>query len=76
MKRSRLKNKLLNTKSDTDRKVFNKQINYVVSLQHILLKKNYDYCNSWNLIKIKIIVIISENRQGKTKMRQVKTLAT
>ena len=33
MKRSRLRNKLLNTKSDTDRKEYKKQRNYVVSLR-------------------------------------------
>ena len=32
MKRSRLRNKFLNTKSDIDRKAYNKQRNYVVSL--------------------------------------------
>ena len=32
MKRSRLRNKFLNTKSDIDRKAYNKQHNYVVSL--------------------------------------------
>ena len=32
MKRSRLRNKFLNTKSDNDRKAYNKQRNYVVSL--------------------------------------------
>ena len=32
MKRSRLRNKFLNTKSDLDRKAYNKQRNYVVSL--------------------------------------------
>ena len=32
MKRSHLRNKFLNTKSDTDRKAYNKQRNYVVSL--------------------------------------------
>ena len=32
MKRSRLSNKCLNTKSDFDRKEYNKQPNYVVSL--------------------------------------------
>ena len=31
-KRSRLRNKFLNTRSDTDRKAYNKQRNYVVSL--------------------------------------------
>ena len=29
-------------------------------------EKNYDYCNSWNLIKTTIIVIISRSGQGKT----------
>ena len=32
MKRSRLRNKFLNTRSDIDRKAYNKQRNYVVSL--------------------------------------------
>ena len=32
MKRSRLRNKFLNAKSDTDRKLCNKQHNYVVSV--------------------------------------------
>ena len=32
MKRSRLRNKFLNTKSDLDRRTYNKQRNYVVSL--------------------------------------------
>ena len=32
MKRSRLRNKFLNTKSDIDRKAYNKQHNYVASL--------------------------------------------
>ena len=32
MERSRLRNKFLNTKSDTDRKAYNKQWNYLVSL--------------------------------------------
>ena len=32
MKRSRLRNKFLNTKSDLDRKTYNKQRNYVVGL--------------------------------------------
>ena len=29
-------------------------------------EKIYDYCNSWNVIKITIIVIISKSGQGKT----------
>ena len=32
MKRSRLRNKFLNTRSDLDQKAYNKQRNYVVSL--------------------------------------------
>ena len=32
MKRSRLRNKFLNTRSDLHRKAYNKQRNYVVSL--------------------------------------------
>ena len=32
MERSRLRNKILNTRSDLDRKAYNKQRNYVVSL--------------------------------------------
>ena len=32
MKRSRLRNKLLNTKNDIDRKAYDKQLNYIVSL--------------------------------------------
>ena len=32
MKKYRLRNKFLNTKSDLDKKVYNKQRNYVVSL--------------------------------------------
>ena len=32
MKRSHVRNKFLNTKSDIDRKAYNKQCNYVVSL--------------------------------------------
>ena len=33
MKRSRLRNKFLNTQSDIDRKAYNKQRNYVISYQ-------------------------------------------
>ena len=39
MKRSRLRNKFLKTRSDLDRKAYNKQINYVVSL--LRKEKNY-----------------------------------
>ena len=43
MKRSRLRNKFLNTKSDIDRKAYNKQRNYVVSL--LRNEKNNFYSN-------------------------------
>ena len=43
MKRSRLRNKFLNTKSDIDRKACNKQRNYVVSL--LRNKRKNFYCN-------------------------------
>ena len=43
MKRSRLRNKFLNIKSDTDRKAYNKQRNYVVSL--LRNEKNNFYSN-------------------------------
>ena len=39
MKKYRLRNKFLNTKSDLDKKVYNKQRNYVVSL--LRKKKNF-----------------------------------
>ena len=50
MKRSRLTNKFLNTKSDIDRKVYNKQRNYVISL---LRKEN----------KISMVILSSVKRQ-------------
>ena len=50
MKRSRLRNKFLNTKSDIDRKVYNKQRNYVISL---LRKEN----------KISMVILSSVKRQ-------------
>ena len=40
MKRSRLRNKFLNTRSDFDRKVYNKQKNYVFSLSRNEKTKN------------------------------------
>ena len=43
MKRSRLRNKFLNTKNDIDRKAYNKQSNYVVSL--LRNEKKSFYCN-------------------------------
>ena len=41
MKMSRLRNKFLNTKSDLDRKAYNKQRNYVVSLMRKEKKGNF-----------------------------------
>ena len=46
MKRSRLRNKFLNTKSDLDRKAYNKQRNYVVSL---LRKENKEFYGNLNI---------------------------
>ena len=46
MKRSRLRNKFLNTKSDTDRKAYNKQRNYVVSLLRNDKKNFYSNLNT------------------------------
>ena len=43
MKSSRLRNKFLNTKSDIDRKAYNKQRNYVVSL---LRNGENNFCSS------------------------------
>ena len=39
---------------------------FMLYCQHILLKKKYDYHNTWNLVKTTIIVIISKSGQGKT----------
>lgn len=49
MKRSRLRNKFLNTKSDIDRKVYNKQRNYVVSL---LRKEKKDFYGNLDISKV------------------------
>ena len=46
MKRSRLRNKFLNTKSDLDRKAYNKQRNYVVSLMKKEKKEFYGNLNT------------------------------
>ena len=46
MKRSRLRNKFLNTKSDLDRKAYNKQRNYVVSLMRKEKEQFYDNLNT------------------------------
>ena len=41
MKRSRLRNKFLNTKSDPNRKTYNKQRNYVVNLSRKQKNRNF-----------------------------------
>ena len=46
MKRSRLRNKFLNTKIDLDRKAYNKQINFVVSLLSKEKKEFYGNLNT------------------------------
>ena len=49
MKRSRLRNKVFNTKSDIDKKVYNKQRNYVVSL---LRKEKKDFQGNLDISKV------------------------
>ena len=51
MKRSRLRNKFLNTKSDIDRKAYNKQRNYVVSLLRNEKKNFFDNRTFWKIVK-------------------------
>ena len=60
MKRSRLRNKFLNNKSDIDRKAYNKQRNYCVSLIRREKKEFFSKLNTadisdnkvfWNKIK-------------------------
>ena len=46
MKRSRLRNKFLNTRSELDRKVYNKQRNYVVNLLRNVKKEFYGNLNT------------------------------
>ena len=64
MKRSRLRNKFLNTKSDIDRKVYNKQRNYVVSFLrkekkdfygNLDISKGTDNRVFWKIVKPKIL---------------------
>ena len=59
MKRSRLRNKFLNTKSDIDRKVYNKQRNYVVSL---LRKEKKDFYGNLDISKVRDNKSFLENR--------------
>ena len=49
MKRSRLRNKFLNAKSYIDRKVYNKQRNYTVSL---LRKEKKDFYGNLDISKV------------------------
>ena len=51
MKRTRLRNKFLNTKSNLDRKEYNKQRNYVVSLLRKEKKEFYGNFNTSVLTK-------------------------
>ena len=55
MKRSPLKNKFLNTKSDTDRKAYNKHRNYVASLLRNEKKKFYSNLDNKVAIGTRII---------------------
>ena len=55
MKRSPLRNKFLNTKSDLDRKVYNKQRNYVVSLLRKEKKEFYGNLNTSVLTEKKTV---------------------
>ena len=69
MKRTRLKNKFLNMKSNLDRKAYNKQTNYVVSLLRKEKKKEFygnfntsvltENTTSWKSLKL----ILAENLQ-------------
>ena len=59
MKRSRLRNKFLNTKSDIDRKAYNKQRNYVVSL---LRKEKKDFYGNLDISKVRDNKSFLENR--------------
>ena len=59
MKRLHLRNKFLNTKSDIDRKVYNKQRNYVVSL---LRKEKKDFYGNLDISKVRDNKSFLENR--------------
>ena len=76
MKKSRLRNKFLNTKSDIDRKAYNKQHNYVVGL--LRNEKNSFYSNLdtkvvidnrtfWKTVK----PLLSEKETKKSKINSV-----
>ena len=49
MSKSSLRNNFFNTKSDIDRKTYNKQLNYVVSL---LRKENKDFYGNLDISKV------------------------
>ena len=54
MDRSRLRNKFLNTKSDIDRKAYNKQPNICVSLIRNEKKNFFSNINTWDITDNKI----------------------
>ena len=60
MKRSRLRNKFLNTKSDIDIKTYNKQRNYVVSL---LRKEKKEFYCKLHISKVRDNRLFLENRK-------------
>ena len=75
MKRSRLRNKFLNTKSDIDRKVYNKQRNYVVSL---LRKEKKEFYGNLDISKVTdnrvFWKIVKSKISDKVKIRSKVTL--
>ena len=76
MKISRLRNKFLNTKSDIDRKLYNKQRNYVVSL---LRKEKKDFYGNLDVSKVTdnrvFWKIVNPKISDKVKIRSKITLA-
>ena len=75
MKRSRLRNKFLNTKSDIDKKIYNKQRNYVVSL---LRKAKKDFYGNLDISKVTdnrvFLKIVKPKISDKVKIRSKITL--
>ena len=76
MERSRLRNKRLNPKSDIDRKAYNKQCNYVVS---ILKKEEKDFYGNLDISKVTnhrvIWQIVKPKISDKVKIHSKVTLA-
>ena len=76
MERSRLRNKCLNPKSDIDRKAYNKQCNYVVS---ILKKEEKDFYGNLDISKVTnhrvIWQIVKPKISDKVKIHSKVTLA-